>query len=59
MTKHFYDKCDGGLCLNCDHCTYPDCCIQTEECEGHNWDFLRRTPEEWMEWMKRTRGIDV
>lgn len=59
IKNHFYDRCDGGICLNCDKCTYPDCCSQTEECEGHNWDFLNRTPEEWAEWFKRNRGIDV
>lgn len=44
MKKHFYDKCDGGICLKCDCCTHPSCCPQNEECNGHNWDFLSRLP---------------
>lgn len=52
IKQHYYDNCDGGVCMNCDRCTYPHCCIQTEECDGHNWDFLNRTPQEWMEWIK-------
>lgn len=40
IKNHHYDNCDGGICLNCDRCLRPDCCEQTEECLGHNWDFL-------------------
>lgn len=52
IKNHVYDKCDGGVCLNCDLCTYSHCCPQTTECYGHNWDFLNRTPDEWMEWLR-------
>lgn len=38
--------------MNCDRCTHPDCCLQAAECDGHNWDFMQRTPQEWMEWIR-------
>lgn len=61
MKNHYFDGCNGGICLNCDLCRDPSCCPQTEECHGHNWDFLNRTPEEWLEaypWIKE-RQQDV
>jgi len=54
--RHFYDGCDGGICLSCDRCLRETCCLQTEECDGQNWNFINRTPEEWLEWY-REKGI--
>lgn len=42
MRNHFYDGTDGGICMNCDRCRRPECCIQTEECDGINWSFLMK-----------------
>lgn len=38
--KHFYDRCDGGICLKCDKCQREGCCSQTEVCDGQNWSFM-------------------
>lgn len=43
--EHYYDRCDGGICLKCDQCLHKTCCPQTEECTGKNWEFLDRLHE--------------
>jgi len=36
--KHYRDGI--GICLKCDQCDVEECCPQTEECLGTNWDFM-------------------
>jgi hypothetical protein len=56
MTKHYYDNCDDGICLRCDYCRDPKCCPQSEECDGHNWDFLKWTNEDWIKKFRETNS---